>query len=153
MSRDELIMNLPDVRHFRQVFGDGHVVLPVVHVSSEEQAVRNAALARDAGSDGVFLINNVVGSRELLRIHSVVSRAFPDWWGGLNCLDLDPREVSARLSPQVRGVWVDNASIEEEQDAQAGAEAIRQARSSSGWTELYFGGVAFKYQRLATPAM
>ena len=133
--------------HFSQVFQHAHVVLPVIHVSSEEQAMRNAAIARDAGCDGVFLINHVIGGNALLKIHAAVVAAFPDWWIGLNCLDLDPAAVFARVTPSVGGIWVDNAMIEEGQEHQEEADAIRMARQSCGWPGLYFGGVAFKYQR------
>ena len=34
------------------------VVLPVIHVETADQARRNAALARQAGCAGVFLINH-----------------------------------------------------------------------------------------------
>ena len=132
---------------FHRAFSHRHVVLPVIHVSSEGQALRNADIAREAGADGIFLINHATHAEALLEIHARVTAHFPGWWVGVNCLGLDPASVFARLSPQVLGVWTDNAEIEEGRAYQPRAEAIRRAREASGWPGLYFGGVAFKYQR------
>ena len=132
---------------FRHCFTNRHVVLPVIHVASAEQARRNAAIARDAGADGVFLINHSIGSDTLLKIHGEIADLFPNWWIGVNCLDLDPETVFDRISTGVSGVWVDNSMIQEGQQDQPSAEAILAAQSENGWTGLYFGGVAFKYQR------
>jgi hypothetical protein len=137
----------PENPRFRRMFAQRHVVLPVVHVTSEAQAVRNSDLARDAGADGVFLINHGPSAETLLAIHRAVARSHPGWWIGVNCLDLVPENVFDRLSPEVSGVWVDNAGIDETSPVQARAERIMEARIRSGWTGLYFGGVAFKHQR------
>jgi predicted TIM-barrel enzyme/protein-tyrosine-phosphatase len=132
---------------FRETFHCPHAVLPVVHLGDARQALRNAGIAYDAGCDGVFLINHSVDFASLLAIHREVAAAFQGWWIGVNCLDLDPHEVFAQLPPSVGGVWVDNAFIEEAREEQPAAEAIDAARRHSGWEGLYFGGVAFKYQR------
>ncbi len=132
---------------FRQVFSNANVVLPVVHVVSAPQALDNTLIARQAGADGVFLINHDIPYTDLLKAHSHVASAVPDFWIGVNCLDLEPGDVFQHLGPRVAGVWVDNAGIEETADTQAHAHAIESARSASRWTGLYFGGVAFKYQR------
>ena len=42
---------------FREVFSTPHVVLPIVHVGTHDQAARNVRIARDAGADGAFLIS------------------------------------------------------------------------------------------------
>lgn len=62
-------------------------------------------------------------------------------------MDLDPVSVFSRISSRVSGVWTDNAMIQEGQELQPDAEAVLSAKAVSGWTGLYFGGVAFKYQR------
>src|SRR4051812_33689705 len=130
-----------------EVFGRGRVALPVIHVEGLDQALRNAELARGAGADGVFLINHRMDHEELLRIHPLVAAAFPGWWVGVNCLGLGPEEGFRRVTPQVTGVWADNAMIREGDAAQPDAERVVAARRASGWPGLYFGGVAFKYQR------
>ena len=136
--------------------GRRHVLLPVIDVESESQALRNAVLAREGGCDGVFLINHEISAPELLNIHEAVVKQLPDWWVGVNCLDLSPREVFAELPQEVTGVWVDDAEIDECAQAQPAARTILAARKASSWKGLYFGGVAFKYQRavedLATAA-
>ena len=65
---------------FFQIFENKHVVLPVIHVGYEEQAIRNTAIAKEAGADGVFLINHSISSDELLEIHEKVVEQFPGWW-------------------------------------------------------------------------
>ncbi|MGD2067612.1 MAG: BtpA/SgcQ family protein [Gemmatimonadota bacterium] len=135
------------MNRWTEAFGTGHVVLPVIHVASAEQALRNAEIAREAGADGAFLINHAIGWERLLEIHADLTERLADCWLGVNCLDLAPDEVFPRIGPGVVGVWVDNAMIEEEKDDQPDAEAVRAARVASGWEGLYFGGVAFKYQR------
>ena len=123
------------------------MVLPVIHVADEAQALRNARLAYEAGADGVFLINHHITWTQLLAIHSSVVATFPDWWLGVNCLDLDPKAVFSAVTSRVGGVWTDHAMIDEERQEQPLAEAVSAARQQSAWQGLYFGGVAFKYQR------
>ena len=132
---------------FRGVFPQRHVVLPVIHVESEGQALRNAETARSAEADGIFLINHMGPCEELLAIRRRLHAEFPGCWIGVNCLDLDPEEVFERLPDDVPGLWADDAGIDERTRDQPEAEAIARARRDSGWGGLYFGGVAFKYQR------
>jgi hypothetical protein len=125
-----------------------HLVLPVIHVVDAAQALRNAAIARQAGADGIFLINHGISSDELFAIHRRVLMEHPSyWWIGLNCLDLAPDEVFRRLPAGVDGVWVDDAKIREDQEAQPDAERIGRAQRGAPGRPLLFGGVAFKYQR------
>lgn len=141
-------MNEPaQTMRFRSVFTAPHVVLPVIHVVSTDQALRNAGIAREAGSDGVFLINHGIDSGSLLRIHQEVAAAFPNWWIGVNCLDLQPEQVLSCVSQTVSGIWTDNALIDENRTSQPAAERVVQAQKQANWRGLYFGGVAFKYQR------
>jgi len=134
-------------------FSHRHIVLPVIHVVNGQQALQNAWVAYETGADGVFLINHEVDGKRpltynhLLDIHNEVTQALPDWWLGLNCLDLEPHETFQHLPPQVAGLWVDNAMIDERQAAQPEAERIKAGQTESQWSGLYFGGVAFKYQR------
>jgi hypothetical protein len=134
-------------KRFRTVFPKGHIVLPVIHVVSQEQAHRNADIARRAGALGVFLINHSMGSGELLAIHESTSRLLPDWWIGVNCLDLSPVDVVRRVSYKVAGIWSDNAMILETEHEQPEADEVMATIRETGWPGLYFGGVAFKYQR------
>lgn len=139
---------LRGMSRFRRAFASRHVVLPVVHVETLDQALRNTGTARDAGADGVFLIDHSGANRELLAIHDAVANEHADWWVGVNCLGFDPAETFAAVSPRVAGVWVDNAGIEEDIDDQPYADGVDAVRRSEALHCLYFGGVSFKYQRL-----
>lgn len=132
---------------FRKVFAGRHVILPVIHVANEAQAMRNVLLARDAGCDGVFLINHGMKADRLLLIQHAVRDEQPKLWMGVNCLSVPTAEVFALLDDTVDGVWVDDAGIDENNGPQPEADAIESARQASGWSGLYFGGVAFKYRR------
>lgn len=132
---------------FRNVFSNRHVILPVIHVVNEGQAARNVQISRDAGADGVFLINHGLPWWELLSIQRTVAARHESWWIGVNCLDLPPQDVFRRIDNTVAGVWVDNALIDEDKTIQPDAEAVNEAKAKAGWNGLYFGGVAFKYQR------
>ena len=132
---------------FREVFTSRHVVFPVIHVESGAQALRNAQIAHEAQADGVFLINHGMSYERLLEIHRAVADKFPDWWIGVNCLDLTPEEVFGRVSRSISGVWTDNAHIDEDAATQSAAAHIQAARHQAAWPGLYYGGVAFKYQR------
>lgn len=131
----------------RTIFSNRHVILPVIHVDSEAQALRNVEIARNANADGVFLINHGMSATELLSIHRVVFAQYSDWWIGVNCLDLTPVQVFQAIDNTVKGVWVDNAMIDENAEQQPSAEKVLTVREKAGWSGLYFGGVAFKYQR------
>jgi len=132
---------------FKKVFSNRHVILPVIHVESFDQTLRDAEIARETGCDGVFLINHGLSYRKLLEIHHSLFNRLPDWWIGVNCLDLAPQDVFSKISEKVAGVWVDNAMIDERREHQPEAEKIHSARRESCWQGIYFGGVAFKYQR------
>ncbi|MCA9682330.1 MAG: hypothetical protein KC457_09060 [Myxococcales bacterium] len=132
---------------FHSTFAHRHAILPVIHVRDRAQALANARIARECGTDGVFLINHDVSIDELLDIHGEVAEQFRGWFVGVNCLGLPAPACFARLSPAVSGLWVDDARIDERAEAQPAAEEIAAARMASSWPGLYFGGVAFKYQR------
>lgn len=133
--------------NIRNVFSERHVILPVIHVANQKQAMRNVNIARDANVDGVFLINHGMSASELLQIHRTIVAEHGQWWIGVNCLDLSPVEIFECIDDTVAGVWVDNAMIEETAETQREAKRIFDARKQRGWNGLYFGGVAFKYQR------
>jgi len=132
---------------FREIFQNKHVILPVIHVESVKQTLTNVDLAVKHGSDGVFLINHSITTEELHSIHNVVSDSFPDFWVGVNFLGVHPRNIFYLISDKVKGVWVDNAMIDERSEEQYYADEITQSIRENNWKGLYFGGVAFKYQK------
>ena len=142
--------------HFRRLFKTaGPAVLPVIHVRDAAQAVRNAAVAIEAGAQGVFLINHDFPREELVPILGEVRARFPSLWLGVNFLAVTGRDafpVLGRLQAEgveIDAYWADDARIDERaaMDEQIEAAAIAAAREESGWTGLYFGGTAFKKQR------
>jgi hypothetical protein len=135
------------MERFEKIFYNFPVILPVIHVESLDQALRNTHIARQQKCDGVFLINHGLPHTALLDIHHKLFKEFPDWWIGINCLDLYPWELFDMITDEVAGVWADNAYIDERAEHQQDAESISAARQKSGWGGLYFGGVAFKFQR------
>lgn len=134
-------------QRFRERFQQKHVVLPVIHANCETHSITNIEIAREAGTDGVFLINHSMPWQDLLEIYSAARERFGNWWIGVNCLGLQSEKVFKELPSHVNGVWVDNAEIDERAKSQPRADHINAARLKSKWQGLYFGGVAFKYQR------
>lgn len=138
---------------FKDIFSNLPAVFPVIHVQGMLQAIENVRVVSGEGVDGVFLINHGNGGvshKLLFRICEVAKKAFPNFWVGVNCLDLEPEFVFSQVPREVNGVWTDNAGIIEAGATPVYAEKIKEARKRSGWDGLYFGGVAFKYQ-LAIP--
>lgn len=133
---------------FRAVFASRHVILPIVHVSGREQALRNVGVARAGGADGVFLISHgAVSDTNLLGIYEEARHAHSGWWVGVNCLSWRAEALFERLPAGTQGAWVDDALIDESSDDQPAAARVLEAQKGHGWGGLYFGGVAFKYQR------
>src|SRR3989344_110019 len=85
--------------------------------------------------------------QKLPEIHQKVRQEFPDFWIGVNCLDLHVAFVFEHLSQGVSGVWTDNSGISELMEVQDVAKMVKEEREYSRWKGLYFGGVVFKYQR------
>ena len=132
---------------YREIFTARHTILPVIHVEGVDQAIRNAEIARQCGADGVFLINHSISHSELLSAVPAVRQRVGAWWIGVNCLDLIPESAFEKIGSDISGLWADNARIDERSECQTAAEQVQAARIKSGWRGLYFGGVAFKYQR------
>lgn len=134
--------------NYKEVFPHKHTVLPVIHVETQRQTLRNTEVVYEAGADGAFLIS-MRGMRheDLRKMQETIRKEFSTWWIGINYLDLSTVRVFDNLNSNISGVWVDDAKINEWVGEQIEAEKIQQARERSGWDGLYFGGVAFKYQR------
>ena len=147
-----------DRQRFHKLFkSPGPVVTPVIHVLDREQAMRNIAVAVRAGAAGVFLINHDFPNEQLLPILRDLRARWPGLWLGVNFLAVSGREAFPILGElQAEGClvdayWADDARLDEREDEQAQAIEIARIRAGSGWTGLYFGGVAFKKQRPVDP--
>jgi hypothetical protein len=88
-----------------------------------------------------------MGSEGLLEIQREVKKEFSTWWIGVNLLGEPTARVFDKLNSNISGLWADNAQINEWSKEQFDADSIKSAKEKSGWKGLYFGGVAFKYQR------
>ena len=141
-----------------EVFGTSPVLLPVVHPISREAALEAIRVARTCGVKGVFLIDQGMSEREVLRLAREVRDQYPSLWIGLNLLS---RTAAKTLTTtynrgwRVDGIWSDWAGIEENRvvgSSHPVAEAFLNARRAARWDGLYFGGVAFKYQREVAPS-
>jgi predicted TIM-barrel enzyme len=143
---------------FHKLFkSPGPVVTPVIHVLDRAQAARNIAVAVEAGAAGVFLINHDFPKEQLLPILRDIRAEWPGLWLGVNFLAVTGRDAFPILGGleaegcRIDAYWADDARMDERADDQAEAAEIARIRADSGWTGLYFGGVAFKKQRKVDP--
>lgn len=136
---------------YRDVFQKKNSLIVVVHANSEEQVLRNVKIADENGANGVFLISHERPYNELFDMYEAARNENPDFWIGLNALDLFP-SITIEFAPNsVSGLWVDNAFFSFKgfvDDNVANAKVNWEARKArEDWNGLYFGGVAFKYQK------
>ncbi len=138
-----------------EVFGRPRVLLPVIHPVSRESALGGVEIAHRAGCRGVFLIDQGMSAGEVLGLLLEVRRRWPDLWVGLNLLSDEPKEALrhalSACEGRLDGLWSDNALIDERSTSQPAAQQFLDARRELGWEGLFFGGVAFKYQRPVPP--
>lgn len=143
------------MNRIEEVFGVPRVLLPVVHPVSEDEAMNSVGVAVEAGVKGVLLINQGMSPDEVLALVMTVRGRFPQLWVGINLLGLFPSEVLRRglaaCAGRLDGIWTDNGDIDEDAPSQPLAQEFVDARRALGWNGLYFGGVAFKYQRSVLP--
>jgi len=120
-------------------------------VKDRAQALQQSKIAFKKGADGIFLINHFFLYKSLFEIYKEVRKSFSNRWIGLNCLDLTPLEFfSINFPKKIDGLWDDNARIDENRQNQEYPEQVLAKIKESGWKGLYFGGVAFKYQKEVT---
>ncbi len=62
-------------------------------------------------------------------------------------LDLDAKEAASIMPNTIDAIWTDNAHIDEEKEIQPYAEQVKAIFKKRLPSTLYFGGVAFKYQK------
>lgn len=138
---------------FFPTFHQPRVLLPVIHPLSWDAALTAVEQVHSVGAPGLFLINQGLDTRDVLRLVLEVRRRHPELWVGVNLLGHPPAEALARAleacEGRLDGLWSDSAGIEEDAppELQPAGQAFVAARQRLGWRGLYFGGVAFKYQR------
>lgn len=133
-----------------QVFGNKHVLLPVVHCIHYAQAAAAIYCAIRNGADGVFLINQ--GGMRAQEVVMMAADFIGETFVGVNLLEFGRAAVYKLPKQSKVSVWTDNAGFEpnaETKQLDAFRDRLKLDRSprDMGWEGLYFGGVAFKYQR------
>ncbi len=120
-------------------------VMPVIHLESIEQALKNASLAQAAGAYGVFVIS-MEGSDELvLPAACQIKDRFPSLFVGVNLLRLPADEaVSQSQRAGLDGTWCDNGGISSRGTSRIGIALGEKAVQKV--SHKVFVGVAFKYQ-------
>jgi hypothetical protein len=145
---------IQDTHVLERVFRRSRVFLPVIHPVSKETVLASIQTAVDCEADGIFLINQGMSTSELLAFIPEIHRRYDTLWIGINLLGSNPEDVIGLITGlPVGGIWSDDASIDERSAAQPAGERFRQVRQNNGWDGLYFGGVAFKYQRKVPDAL
>jgi uncharacterized protein len=134
-----------------EVFGAPRVLLPVIHPVGRAEALASVEVAVAAGVKGVFLINQGMSERQVLALMMELRGLHPTLWVGVNLLGFSPAQILERGleagDGRLDGIWSDDAGIDEDAAQQPEAAAFVVRRREVGWKGLYFGGVAFKYQR------
>lgn len=131
---------------YRKVFPKKHTFLAVIHAESLGQVERNMRIAIMAGADGAFLINHSISADRLIPIYASMRGTYPNFWLGMNMLDLKPVDALGRMPDNEGGLWVDDAGIVDEGVLPEAITFKRYRRDTSSWKGIYFGGVAFKHQ-------
>lgn len=138
------------VNRVAEVFGATHVLLPVVHPIGRHEALAAIRVAHDLGVKGVFLVDQGMHEEGVVKLVREVRDLYPTLWIGINLLSRAPADALAfalDACGTIDGLWSDDAGIDEHASVQLAAEAFVASRRAVGWKGLYFGGVAFKYQR------
>jgi predicted TIM-barrel enzyme len=142
------------MNRIEEVFGTAPVLLPVVHPIGRREALEAVRVANSLGLKGVFLIDQILREHDVLALVREVHDFYPELWVGVNLLRRSPAEALMTIlgaADVANGLWSDNAGINERGISNSDAEDFVTTRRNR-WGGLYFGGVAFKYQRPVAPA-
>lgn len=118
---------------------------PVVHIRSLPQTLANVELAKNAGADGVFLIDHF-GHPPLFLIDRVVSDFQDEKFSiGINYLGSDNfTALRDAFNVGCKMLWSDNAGMDEDDYRESGLKLLN-LQEETGLD--FFGGVHFKYQQ------
>ena len=138
---------------FVNVFGNRVAVLPVIHAKDERQVRSQVELCVQAGAAGCWLINHNAHWRSLFSWGLAAKKDRPNFWIGLNCLDLNAYRAVVEVPQVFDGVWSDDGSVcdpfaDDGTSLRQAEDVAREvaARRRKQPAFLYFGGVAFKGQ-------
>lgn len=125
-------------------------IYPVIHVANERQVLEQAAVADEAGSDGVFLIDHDANHDRLLDCATAVRERRPELFLGVNLIRVDPLialKTVLYAGVEVDALWSDDVGLDPHNSTQQPVEQFAQFRADSSWQGRHFGGIAFKHQR------
>lgn len=127
-------------------------IWPVIHLDPNQPALafQNARIAAENGCDGIFLIQMEGRDESLCRFAKTFKENFPRLKVGVNHLSL-PADESLRLNLEagLDATWTDAPGIRGTKTTLTGElvkARLAEARGA-GKNHLFFGSVAFKYQR------
>lgn len=108
-------------------------IIPVIHLVSNYQMLKNIDVCLSLNVKQVFLINHQTDYLDLLRNAEIAKKAYPNLWIGLNMLDKTPKDAFS-LDLNYDGLWLDRTlSLDDVQDKKFSGEI--------------FSGLNFKYQK------
>ncbi len=122
-------------------------IIPVIHYADDEQAMRNAARAFDAGCEGVLLIEMRGRDSLLPDVARAIKSRWEDRLVGVNMLGAEPeRALEWSLDLGLDMTWTDEQLTH---SSDGDADEARRVRTllSRHPDHLFFCGVAFKHQR------
>lgn len=121
-------------------------VWPVIHLLNVELAIANADIAVRCGCEGVFVIQHDGRDHEVDPVAKQIMERHPTLKVGVNYLSMTADlALEKSLALSAHATWVDNAGVTS-RGASPMAEAISR-RLKEHPNHLFFGSVAFKYQR------
>lgn len=123
------------------------LIVPVIHYANDNQAMRNAERAFDAGCPGVMLIEMQGCDRTTIYAAGAIKRRWPDRLVGLNFLNaFGPLNMPMATVAGIDLTWTDQQLTHSAGCDIAAWQARDVLRARADGHQL-FCGVAFKYQQ------
>ena len=121
-------------------------IIPVIHTVDFKQVTHNIQLCHANGIDDIFLIDHRVTDTSIEDIKNYIDWTrtnIPDMRIGVNFLQLDTIEALEKSKEfNIDYIWADRSYIENKT-----LDVAEKAYYAHKGIQLYFGCVAFKYQR------
>jgi hypothetical protein len=121
-------------------------IWPVIHLDTPGLAFVNAAIAFNAGCDGVFVIHMNGGDELVTPVASEIKRMWPDKKVGVNYLTMNAFDGLRRAEKNLfDAYWTDESGVR--------SDGVEEVARNVQWflsicrPILFFGSVAFKYQK------
>jgi hypothetical protein len=122
------------------------IILPVIHYADDNQTMRNAERAFEAGCEGVMLIEMRGRDSLIVPVSGSIKRVWPDRLVGLNFLNsLAPRELPCATVDHLDMTWTDGQLTHSADEPWMEARQVQRIVATRPG-HLFFCAVAFKYQ-------